>query len=199
MEELRQTPAGPKPAFAGRCFYVAVRDEVITDLRALNRALAPQMTTLFRLAARGHWIRERRPVRRRQEAAVGVDSVPPVVRGDFRLTCHVSCEGEVSMHLGMDRRNVIYPIATYPQIREFAAMLSQLKPGGQWHGIHYHAFTVPESGDQPAQLLFRGRDGITLGFTPEEWQCLNGLLASALGTPTLEGYWKELALIYGEL
>jgi len=42
-EELRRTPAGPKPAFAGRCFYVALRDEVIPDLRALNRALAPLM------------------------------------------------------------------------------------------------------------------------------------------------------------
>lgn len=198
-EELRRTPSGPKPAFAGRCFYVALRDEVITDLRALNRALAPLMPTLVRLAARGHWIRERRPVRRRQETAVVVDSIPPIVRGDFRLTCSVGGEGEVSIHLEMDRKNVIYPISTYPKIREFAAMLSQLKPGGQWHGIHYHAFTVAESGDNPAQLLFRGRDGITLGFTPEEWQRLNGLLASALGTPKLAGYWKELALIYGEL
>ena len=198
-EELRRTPAGPKPAFAGRCFYVALRDEAIPDLRALNRALAPLMPTLVRLAARGHWIRERRPVRRRRETAVVVDSIPPIVRGDFQLSCSVGGDGEVSIRLVMDRKNVVYPISTYPKIREFAAMLSQLKPGGQWRGTHFHGSTEAESGDQPAQLRFRGLDGITLGFTSEEWQRLNGLLASALGTPKLAGYWKELGLIYGEL
>ena len=198
-EELKRKPAGPKPAFAGRCFYVALRDEAIADLRALNRALAPLMPTLVRLAARGHWIRERSPVRKRRETAVVVDSIPPIVRGDFQLNCSVGGDGEVSMRLEMDQKHVLYPIGTYPKIREFAAMLSQLKPGGQWRGTHFFGFTEAESGDKPALLLFRGLDGITLGFTPEEWQRLNGLLASALGTPKLAGYWKELGLIYGEL
>jgi hypothetical protein len=200
MEQLRQTPTAPKPAFAGRCFYAALRDEVITDLRALNRALAPLMPTLFRLAARGHWIREGRPVRSRREAVVVVDSVPPLIREGFRLTCSVNSDGEVSMLLVMERKNVMYPIGTYPQIREFTAMLAHLKSGGEWRGVHYRAYTIPGSADQPAQLLFRGsRDGITVGFSSEEWECLSGLFDSALGTPNLERYWEELELIYGEL
>jgi hypothetical protein len=200
MEHLRQTPAGPKPAFAGRCFYAALRDETITDSMALNRALGPLMPTLFRLAARGHWIRERRPVRSRRETEVVVDSVPPLIQEGFRLTASVSGDGEVSMLLAMEQKNVLYPIGTYPKIREFSAMLAHLKPGGEWSGLHYRAYTVPGSADQPAQLLFRGNlDGITFGFSPGEWECLNGLWASALGTPKLARYWKELALIYGEL
>ena len=60
----QQNPAGgSKPLLAGRSFYVALRDESIADLIALNRALEPHLPTLFRLAARGHWMREHRPVR----------------------------------------------------------------------------------------------------------------------------------------
>lgn len=200
VAQLGQTPTGPKPAFAGRCLYVALRDEELADLIALNRALAPLMPTLFRLAARGHWIRERRPVRPQRKDAIIAGSVPPLVREGFRLTCNVDSEGEVSMLLSMHRKNVMYPIGPYPEIREFAAMLDQLKPGGAWRGLHFDAYTVAESAGQPGELVFsRHRDGIVFGFTPEEWQCLRSLFASAMGMPKLAPRWKELELIYGEL
>jgi hypothetical protein len=64
--ELCEYPHPKKPVFAGRNLYVALRDEILPDLMALNRALEPHLPRLFRLAARGHWMREHRPVRVRQ-------------------------------------------------------------------------------------------------------------------------------------
>jgi hypothetical protein len=63
IQDLRRGAASPKEVvFAGRNLYVALRDEVLSDIVALNRSLAPLLGTLFRLAARGHWIREKRPL-----------------------------------------------------------------------------------------------------------------------------------------
>ena len=58
---LRTPPGSDKPIFAGRSFYVAMRDEKLTALVTLNRTPFPGMETLFRLASRGHWIQEHRP------------------------------------------------------------------------------------------------------------------------------------------
>jgi hypothetical protein len=64
IQELRGASAAPKkPVFAGRCLYVALRGEVLPDLVGMNDALEPFLAPLFRLAARGHWLREHRPVR----------------------------------------------------------------------------------------------------------------------------------------
>ena len=59
---MRESPSSPKPSFAGRNFYVAIRDEELPNIVALNRGLYPHRGRLFRLAARGHWIREHEPV-----------------------------------------------------------------------------------------------------------------------------------------
>jgi hypothetical protein len=198
IEDLRQNPASPKPLQAGRCFYVALRDESITDLAALSRVLQPQMPALFRLGARGHWMREHRPVRPRREEAAVTESLPELEQKGLRLSGHVNAQGEVSISLSMAQKNVLYPIGSYPEIREFAAMLQELTPGEIWNGVHFYAFTTAQS--RTAQLLFRRyRDGVTLGFSVEEWECLKGLMVSALGSPKLRPIWEELELVYGEL
>ena len=77
-------------------------------------------------------------------------------------------------------------------------MLQGLKPGEVWNGVHFYAFTDGES--KPAQLLFRRyRDGVTLGFSVDEWECLKGLMVSALKSARLRPIWAELELVYGEL
>ena len=200
IEGLRQNPGGSKPLLAGRCFYVALRDEAITDLMALNRVLEPHLPTLFRLAARGHWMREHRPVRSLREQPVVVGSVPPLVQGGFRLTGNVNGNGEVTLTIAMAQKNVQYPIGSFPEIREFAIMLEQIKTGGTWSGVHFHGYTVDDSTGAPAELAFhRYRDGVALGFSTEEWECLRGLVASALASPKLRPFWEELELVYGEL
>jgi hypothetical protein len=198
IEEMRQNPGGAKPLQAGRCFYVALRDESITDLVAISRVLEPQMPALFRLGARGHWMREHRPVRQPRQESVIAESVPELKQEGFRLSGHVNSHGEVSLLLSMTQKNVLYPIGSYPEIREFAAMLEGLKPGGIWNGVHFYAFTTGQH--TTAQLLFRRyRDGVTLGFSVGEWECLKGLLGSMLASPKLRPFWGELELVYGEL
>ena len=198
VAEMRQNPASPKPLQAGRCFYVALRDESIADLVAISRVLEPQMSALFRLAARGHWMREHRPVRPRREEAVIAEPLPELEEKGFRLSGNVNAQGEVSLSLAMAQRNVLYPIGSYPEIREFATMLQELKPDSIWNGVHFYGFTTGQS--TTAQLLFRRyRDGVMLGFSVEEWECLQRLMVAALGSPKLRRFWRELELVYGEL
>jgi hypothetical protein len=199
-EKLKRNPEEKKPLIAGRCLYVALRDEAVSELAALNRALEPHLPALFRLAARGHWMREQRPVRSIRDRSVVVGSVPPMVEGGITLSGNISGEGEVSLLLSLEPRNVMYPLASFPEIREFVAMLERLKPGETWSGVHFHGYTVIGADTDPTQFVFyRRRDGVSLGFFMEEWQHLRGVLAATLTSPKLRPFWKELELVYGEL
>jgi hypothetical protein len=200
IQDVRESRGSRKPVFAGRSFYVAVRDEELPDLVALNRTLLPYMSTLFRLAARGHWMREHRPVRSRRESPAITETIPAVSAAGFRLTFTVSGDGEVSILVSMDAKDVAYPLAPYPEIREFVAMLDRLKSGQAWSGVHFRAWVTDGTPEKPARFYFcRHRDGITFGFSPKEWHVLKALFAKALGNSKLERLFEELSLVYGEL
>jgi hypothetical protein len=200
IDGLRKDPGGTKPLFAGRSFYVALRDESIADLIALNRALDSHLPTLFRLAARGHWMREHRPVRLPREDPVIIASVPQFAQGGFILSGNVNAKGEILLSIAMEQKNVSYPLGAFPEIREFAGMLEYMRAGGHWDGVHFHGYTVPGSTEKAMELVFRRhRDGVALGFSIEEWQHLRGLIALALTAPKLRLFWEELELVYGEL
>jgi hypothetical protein len=63
IQELRHSERPSKPTFCGRNFYVALRDETLPGVTAINDALSDKLPTLFRMAARGHWLLERKPLR----------------------------------------------------------------------------------------------------------------------------------------
>ena len=200
IRELRGFLDAKKAAFAGRNLYVALRDEALDDLITLNRVLEPHMAILFRMAARGHWVRERRPVRVRHEGPVFTSPIPAVSAGDLRLTASVSTEGEIQLALAMDGRGVSYPLGPYPEIQEFMAMLQQLEPGQTWDGLHFHASADTTTPGQPVKFQFRRRaDGVMFTFAEAEWESLNGVFAAALAEPALQVVLAELALVYGEL
>jgi hypothetical protein len=202
VEELREFPSSPKPSFAGRNFYVAIRDEELPDMMALNRVLFPRMVTLFKLAALGHWIREDRPVRSIYEHQTFADTIPALRASGFRLEFRVSGEGEVAILIVMEDKDVTYPLVKYPEIREFSAMLEHLRPGpGQtWRGARFRAWTAESGTDQPIRFYFRnGSDAIAFGFSAQEWQCLRELFAQAAAIPKLQRLYRELSLVYGEL
>lgn len=71
---MRECSNVSKPVFAGRSFCIALRDEVLPDLVTMNRVLEPLVAPLLRLAARGHWLREHRPV---QEFATMLHHLEP--------------------------------------------------------------------------------------------------------------------------
>jgi hypothetical protein len=201
VKGLRHNPGGSKPLAAGRCLYVALRDEDISELVALNEALEPHLPALFRLAARGHWMRERRPLRSLRDRPAVVGSVPLVARGGIKLSGSISSEGEVSLAFSLEQKNVVYPLGYFPEIREFAAMLDQMKSGETWSGVHFHGYTVSDSDSAsvPQFAFYRYRDLVVLGFSIEEWQHLRELVAAALTSPKLRPFWEELELVYGEL
>jgi hypothetical protein len=158
------------------------------------------METLFRLAARGHWIREHGPVRRTGQVQRFVDDIPSLSSGGFRLSFTVGSEGEVAILLQIAERDLMYPMGPYPEIREFVAVLEQLKTDKPWRGVHFYAYTNQGISSGPLRYYFRRhKDGVTLGLSSQEWHSLKGLFAKAMKMPALQRMFEELSLVYGDL
>jgi hypothetical protein len=113
--------------FAGRNLYVALREEAVSDLVVLNRSLTPFLGRLFRLAARGHWVRERLPIRTSGEFRPPAQVFEPMSTGPFQIVASVGQDGDLL--LTVHNRGVRYPLGPYPEIREFEAMLHLVRPG----------------------------------------------------------------------
>jgi hypothetical protein len=200
LRRLRPSPRSGKPTYAGRAFYVAMRDEELPDLVAINKALFPYMDTLFRLAARGHWVREHRPIWPVPRLQITTDVIPSLTVAGLRLSFSVGSEGEVSILLRIAERDLTYPLGPYPEIREFLAMTERLKTGQIWRGNHFFAYTVQETAEEPVRFYFRRpSDGVTIGFSAEEWHSLKSLISKAMKLPALQKLFTELSLVYGEL
>lgn len=164
IRTLREPGPTTRPVFAARNLYVALRDEDLQDIATVNHALLPHLPVLFRLAARGHWLREQRPVRPRRESQdYGFRSsvFPQIAAGDFRLSLLLTAEQDLTMAIEMVSRDVIYPFASYPQIREFATMLSRVKTSRHWRGREFFGYTN-------ATVIFRWEraDALALDSSP---------------------------------
>ena len=91
IDDLRNAPAVARPPFAGRNIYVAVRDERLEGADSLNRVLLPFLPVLYRVAARGHWLVEHRPIREERKPwetpSVFPQHVPDIKVDDIRVAC----------------------------------------------------------------------------------------------------------------
>jgi len=195
---LRESPLStPKPVAVGRNLYVVFRDERLRGVEALNEVLRPYLPALFRIAARGHYLREGLPVREQRGGdftGLRPPNPPPVVAGDFRLSIALDESNEFSMLLDLEPNRVLYPLEPYPVIREFAAMLTGLKPGDQQRGREFFGYTSENA------FHFRRRsNGISMTFSPEEWRALGELMAKAFALPDLQHVLKDSELAYGEI
>ena len=200
IERLRQSPEESKPVLAGRCLFVAFRDEPFNELESVNKKLLPLMPDLFRLAARGHWIREHRPVRPRNDGFAFVANIPPALAEGFRLTVSGTADGDLSLNITMTTRALTYPLTSYPQIREFAALLQQLEPGNVWNGRQFSGSADVATSDRSAWFHFRRYgDGVSVSLAESEWAILKNLFLAVLAEPTLQPLLNELSLMYGEL
>ena len=133
IQDLRRGAASPKDVvFAGRNLYVALRDEAVSDIVALNRSLTPFLGTLFRLAARGHWIRERRRLRAPGDLQQEAQVLEAIERRASQVAASVANDGELDLILTMRDRGARYPFERYPEIREFEAMLQR---ASSWTGL----------------------------------------------------------------
>lgn len=199
IEEIRASGNGKAAAGVGRCFYVALRDEEIEEIVSLNNVLQPHMKTLFRMAARGHWITEKRPVRSLRDGPMALGSVPTVRKGDLAISVAAG-DSDVSFSINIDGGNLIYPLSGYAQIHEFAALLKALKPESIWNGVNFHALAYVADNDMAPTWQFRRKqDGVFLSFNNENWERLKDLFSAAMEQPKLGVIFEELSLIYGEL
>jgi hypothetical protein len=202
IRRLREPPpAYPwMPDFIGRNWRCFFQQERLRGIEALNEVLRPYLPVLFRVAARGHYLYEGRPVREqrveRDYSRMRPLGPRPVVVGDCQLSITLADNNELSMMLDLEPQRVLYPLSPYPVIREFAAMLQMLKPGEQWLAREFFGYT----GKGPTAFNFRSRrNGIVIAFSVEEWGALGELMYKALALPELQAALKDSELAYGEI
>jgi hypothetical protein len=200
LDVLRKPDSKLRPVFVGRNLHVALRDERGGGIEAINQELQQFWTTLWRLAARGHWLREKHPIRpsRPDLSFRAAAPVPPVEVKEFRLSVVTTQDGDIAMLLEMSSKHISYPLSPYPTIREFATMVSQLQPGKPWHGSQFSGVTHGQG--RKVQFLFRDRgNGITIDFSEAEWNSMGELFENALGMPQIQPLLDALAEQYGEV
>ncbi|MEG9436375.1 hypothetical protein JAO29_09380 [Edaphobacter sp. HDX4] len=198
------------PLYAGRNLYAVLDGERITDTPALNDALAPFWPALWRLAARGHFRVCKMPLRASrnpgEEHFEDKSYLPPVSEpvsdGQFSLSFSTLDGTDLSVLLVFPgTRGAMYPISPYPMIARFRAMLFGLRADQElqhWDSETFFAYTS-RNGDE-IDASFRAKDnGITFGFSPQEWSALKRLFTKAWNTPEISRTWDKLTQEYGEL
>ena len=110
------------PLMAGRNLSVLLEDEPLAGLEAVNRALRLYWAALWRLAARGHYVVTRDPVRERspQRRAIPQPAIPSITEGHYMLSFAREESHEFSLLLSFPGAlGARYPIRGYPAITEF--------------------------------------------------------------------------------
>jgi hypothetical protein len=99
-------------------------------------------------------------------------------------------------------RGPMYPLGTYPMIAEFRAMLAAIPPRGKsplhWDGKQFYGYVSER--EKETEFWFRSHaNGITFGFSSEEWKAVRELFRRAWDVPEVGVAWNALILEYGEL
>ena len=202
--EDRASGIGP-PITAGRLLYMLLEDvEKSLSVAELNQALAPFFRVLWRVAARGHYASERAPIRASGQFFFR-PPIPTLHENGFTLAFSVGMDGELSMLLCLPgTRGPAYPLAPYPVIAEFRSMLRAFpepKPQQTFDGERFFAFTTQaHTPGEPIDCWFRAKDnGITVGFSSEEWKTVGELFRRGWEMPEVKVEWEALSLEYGEM
>jgi hypothetical protein len=193
------------PLYAGRNLYVLLEEEQFKSIDALNDALRPHWLALWKLAARGHFIIEGEPIREKwaeEQDSVFRSPIPPMKEGGFTLSFSRGEGHDFSLLLSFPGTpGPLYPVDSIPLIAEFRSMLMDFGPESKkprWVGNVFFAYLAAENGE--TQVWFRATEnGITFGFSPSEWACLQELFRRAWESPEVAMLWEELTLEYGEL
>lgn len=201
-ELLKPSDKWQSPGTVGGCFLAAIRDEGVESTR-LDQILAPYWTTLWGLAARGHWVwHDHQPVR---QAGPNEDDfrqriiLPDALESDelkLSFTTNACPELGVNVDLGPVRR-VSYLLARYPSLAEFRAMLEGWSEKRSWNGRHFLMTRAKEKGPAKLTLWLRQSD-VGIEFTEKEWDALRGLFKKAWAIPEVQRWLQELQLEYGE-
>jgi hypothetical protein len=184
-----------RPGNIGHCVWVAVREEGV-DSAMLDQVLAPYWPVLWRLAARGHWIRHNhQPVRVTGEGHRGSGGIPPplISAGDFTITFARWSGGDPLLMIGSRSRRMGLEIGRYPELAELRAV--SVSPDDRpWIGRYYTVEAAPAG----ARRLTVLRRRLSLEFSHAEWTTVTDLLRRAWQIPSLQSRLAVLEQEYGE-
>jgi hypothetical protein len=170
------------------------------DSTTLDQLLARCWPVLWRLAARGHWIRhDRRPVRLSEstdEDARQPLSLPPTMSVDDLTVSFVPAGGaEFTTCIEWGSGRFGLDITRYPELVEFRAML-EADGDRAWIGRQY--VTTLKHGGSGARTVLAARRQMHFSVIATEWTALRDLFRRAWQSPELQRRLQELELEYGE-
>jgi hypothetical protein len=187
-----------RPGNIGHCFWVAVQEEGV-DSTVLDQLLARSWPVLWRLAARGHWIRhDRRPVRlsSTDEDARQPLSLPPAMSDDDLTVSFLPAGGtEFTTRIEWGSGRFGLDISRYPELVEFHAMLDA-DGDRAWIGRQYVA-AMHDDGSG-ARTVAATRRQLHFSLAATEWTALRDLFRRAWQSPELQRRVQDLQLEYGE-
>jgi len=201
-ELLKPAEKWQSPGTVGACLLTAIRDEGVDSTR-LDQVLAPYWTTLWGLAARGHWMsHDRQPVRASgpndDDFRRRIILPDPLKSEDLKLSfTSIGCP-ELGMYIDFGpTRRFNYLMARYPALAEFRALLEGWSAKHSWSGRHFLMTPSEEKGGTKFSLELRQHD-VSVDFTESEWDTLRELFQRALAIPEIQRWLEELRLEYGE-
>ncbi len=201
LNERLRAQKWQRPGSVGRSLLMAIRDEGL-DGPELDQILAPYWTTLWGLAARGHWLRhDHQPV---QATGSNDDDfrqriiLPDSLQVDdikLSFTGIARPELAVTVDLGPARR-MSFLIARYPDLAEFQTLLVEWQMERSWNGRHFVA-TVRKEGSGKVVTLWLRRNDVGIEFAEHEWTALRQLSDKASALPEIQHWLEERRLEYG--
>jgi hypothetical protein len=190
------------PTMLGRNLYVLLQDDELPGAEDLTRALRPYWSALWRVAARGHYVRIHAPVREPATARERLyrPPMPSLTEGAYTVSFAHGEGREFSVLLCFPGvRGPRYPIIGYPRLAEFRTMLADLVTGdsSDWTGTYFSAGVT--SPPECREIWFRAHsNGVSFGFTVEEWRTVHTLFRRAWELPDIRVAWDALLREYGE-
>jgi hypothetical protein len=191
------------PGNVGRCFLAAVRDEEVEGTR-LSQILAPHWPALWRLAARGHWIRnDGNPVRQSgaHEDDFRLRSKLPEAAENEEQTLRLAflpTDRDLTLSVNFNGvRRCGFMTSEFPAMVELHNMLETLTfdPVQPWRGRTFNAF--PADDKKGYSLLFE-QDRLFLSLSREECFELRDLMRRLWESAELQPWREELTAEYGE-
>jgi hypothetical protein len=203
-DRARDRSTWSRPGLAARNLYAILEGDRLPGAEDLTRALRPWWSQLWRLAARGHYIRTGRPIRESDVEQEGLYETPlPAIReGDHTLNFARGAGVEFSLLLEFPpARGLRYPVVGFPRLADFRSLVEAIGPSKQdlWTGMYFSGGVTTEASGATA-VWFRARDnGITVSTSADEWAQVRRLVGRAWDVPDVRRAWDLLTLEYGEL
>lgn len=199
-ERLRRAEPCERPGNIGWCVRTAIREEGVDSI-TLDHLLAPYWSTLWGLAARGHWVQQHQPVRAMRATKADAPrrmSLPPAITlGDLTVSFAPSESGDFTTEIEFRTpRRWGWRICRYPEWMELRAMLEDVSDRS-WNG-RYFSTVVAKVQESTTRTLWLEERTVRVELSEGQWLALRDLFREAWQNPDLQLWLHELRQEYGE-